>query len=237
MKSHTVVLDFKVFLSIGFVTASTDQSVKFWSFETLSSTQWSVVHTRTLDLQEQALAVKISPDGRLVAVSLMDSTVKVFFMDSLKFFLSLYGHKLPVLCLDISYDSTKIVTGSSDKNVKIWGLDFGDCHKSIFAHDDNVTCVGFVPNTHYFFTASRDGLVKQWDADNYERVITLKGHIHEIWALAISPNGKYVVTSGKDKTLRLWEKTQEPLVLDDQREMEREELEEQQLATGKLLTK
>ena len=116
-------------------------------------------------------------------------------------------------------------------------MDFGDCHKSRFAHDDNVTCVEFVPNTHYFFTASRDGLVKQWDADNYERVITLKGHIHEIWALAISPNGKYVVTSGKDKTLRLWEKTQEPLVLDDQREMEREELEEQQLATGKLLTK
>ena len=57
-------------------------------------------------------------------------------MDSLKFFLSLYGHKLPALTLDISSDSTLIVTGSADKNVKIWGLDFGDCHKSIFAHDD-----------------------------------------------------------------------------------------------------
>ena len=120
----------------GFVTASADQTVKFWSFEALKAEGWSVVHTRTLQLQEDALAVKLSPDGRLIAVSLMDSTIKVFFVDSLKFFLSLYGHKLPALTLDISSDSTLIVTGSADKNVKIWGLDFGDCHKSIFAHDD-----------------------------------------------------------------------------------------------------
>lgn len=57
-------------------------------------------------------------------------------MDSLKFYLSLYGHKLPVMCIDISSDGTLIATGSQDKNIKIWGLDFGDCHKSIFAHDD-----------------------------------------------------------------------------------------------------
>ena len=41
------------------------------------------------------------------------------------------------------------------------------------------------------------------------------------------------MTSGHDKTLRLWEKTQEPLVLDDEREIEREKEEEEQLATGK----
>lgn len=55
-------------------------------------------------------------------------------MDSQKFFLSLYGHKLPVSCLDISTDGDLLVSGSYDKNLKIWGLDFGDCHKSIFAH-------------------------------------------------------------------------------------------------------
>lgn len=61
---------------------------------------------------------------------------QVHFADTFKFFLSLYGHKLPVLCMDISSDGDLIVTGSADKNIKIWGLDFGDCHKSIFAHAD-----------------------------------------------------------------------------------------------------
>ena len=66
----------------GFVTASADQTVKFWSFEALKAEGWSVVHTRTLQLQEDALAVKLSPDGRLIAVSLMDSTIKVRVFES-----------------------------------------------------------------------------------------------------------------------------------------------------------
>ena len=41
-------------------------------------------------------------------------------MDSFKIFLSLYGHKLPVLCMDISLDGAFLVTGSTDKNLKIW---------------------------------------------------------------------------------------------------------------------
>ena len=45
-------------------------------------------------------------------------------------------------------------------------------------------------------------------------------------------SGKHVISSGHDKTLRLWDKTQEPLVLDDEREQEREQAEEDQLATG-----
>jgi WD40 repeat protein len=68
-------------------------------------------------------------DKLLVAVGLLDCTVKIFFDDTLKFFLSLYGHKLPVLCLDISYDGNILISGSADKTVKIWGLDFGDCHR------------------------------------------------------------------------------------------------------------
>ena len=98
----------------------------------------------------------ISPTaGKLLAVALLDSTIKVFFTDSLKFFLSLYGHKLPVLSMDISSDSTLLVSGSADKNIKIWGLDFGDCHRSLFAHADSVMQVAFVHGTHYLFTAGQ----------------------------------------------------------------------------------
>ncbi len=68
--------------------------------------------------------------------------VQVHFMDSLKFFLSLYGHKLPVLSMDISTDSSLLISGSADKNIKIWGLDFGDCHRSLFAHADSIMQAG-----------------------------------------------------------------------------------------------
>jgi U3 small nucleolar RNA-associated protein 12 len=60
----------------------------------IKTKQLSLVHTKTLKMTDDVLAVKYSPDNKLLAVSLLDSTVKVFFQDSLKFFLSLYGHKV-----------------------------------------------------------------------------------------------------------------------------------------------
>lgn len=96
----------------------------------------SLVLQRTLLLPDEGLGVAESADGRYIAVALLDNTARIYFNDSLKFFLSLYGHSLPVHCIDMSSDATLVVTGSADKSAKIWGLDFGDCHKSLFAHDD-----------------------------------------------------------------------------------------------------
>lgn len=44
----------------------------------------TVKHTRTLQLEEDVLCVKFSPDHRLLAVSLLDCTVKIFYADTLK---------------------------------------------------------------------------------------------------------------------------------------------------------
>ncbi|KAM6956002.1 WD repeat-containing protein 3 [Lycodopsis pacificus] len=221
----------------GFITGSADKTVKFWEFELIKDQatdqkRLTVKHTRTLQLEEDVLCVKFSPDHRLLAVSLLDSTVKVFYTDSLKFFLSLYGHKLPVLCLDISHDNTLIATGSADRNVKIWGLDFGDCHRSMFAHDDSVMFLQFVPKTHLFFTAGKDKKIKQWDADKFVLIQTLEGHHREVWCFTISPNGDHIVSASHDKSLRLWERTREPIVLEEEREMEREAEFEESMAKG-----
>uniref|UniRef100_A0A8C0QM05 WD repeat-containing protein 3 n=1 Tax=Chelonoidis abingdonii TaxID=106734 RepID=A0A8C0QM05_CHEAB len=210
----------------GFVTGGADKCVKFWDFELVkdeNSTQkrLSVKQTRILQLDEDVLCVRYSPNQKLLAVSLLDCTVKIFYTDTLKFFLSLYGHKLPVLCMDISYDGALIATGSADRNVKIWGLDFGDCHRSLFAHDDSVMTLQFVHKSHLFFTAGKDHKIKQWDADKFEHIQTLEGHHQEVWCLALSPNGDYIVSSSHDKSLRLWERTREPLILEEEREMVR----------------
>ncbi|XP_053679771.1 WD repeat-containing protein 3 [Anopheles nili] len=229
----------------GCVSGGSDTTVKFWSFELISckahddqkqqsaSKILSVLHKNTLKLEETVLCVKISPNAKYIAVALLDTTVKMFFFDSLKFYLSMYGHKLPVTTMDISYDSAIIITGSADRTIKIWGIDFGDCHRSLLAHDNTVTAVQFIPNTHLFFSCAKDGKLKQWDADSFHKIVTLPGgHLGEAHALAVSPNGKYVVSCGSDRTLRLFHRTDEPLVLQDVQEEEREELENATLATG-----
>ncbi|KAE9410369.1 WD40 repeat-like protein [Gymnopus androsaceus JB14] len=214
------------------VTGSADKDVKFWEFEqkdagensTQSGKLLTLVHLRTLKMTDDVLSVKYSPDGKFLAVALLDSTVKVFYQDSLKFFLSLYGHKLPVLGMDISSDSKLIVTCSADKNVKIWGLDFGDCHKSIFAHEESVMQVLFENDSHYFWTVGKDKMLKYWDGDKFENIQRLEGHHGEVWALALSHFGKFVVTGSHDKSIRVWEKLDDPLFLEEEREKELEAL-------------
>ena len=209
----------------GFVSAGADKTVHFYEFDvtTTSDSQQRLtfVHTRTLKMSDEVLSVRYSHTAGqklLLAVALLDSTVKIFYDDTLKFHLSLYGHKLPVLSLDISSDDTLLVSASSDKDVKLWGLDFGDCHKSIFAHGDAVTCVRFVRNTHYFFSCGKDGLVKYWDGDTYDMILELRGHTSEVWSLCISNDGEFVVSASNDRSIRMWQRTMDQVFLEEERE-------------------
>lgn len=64
--------------------------MKFWQFELVSSEGksagniLSVVHTRTLKLEDSVLCVRISANNNFIAVALLDSTVKIFFVDTFK---------------------------------------------------------------------------------------------------------------------------------------------------------
>ncbi|KAL6649230.1 hypothetical protein ACP70R_013454 [Stipagrostis hirtigluma subsp. patula] len=212
----------------GFVTGSADHDVKFWEYQMVQkpdsdSKQLTVANVRTLQMTEDVLAVSVSPNGKFIAVALLDCVVKVYHMDTLKFSLSLYGHKLPVLCMDISSDGALIVTGSADKNLKIWGMDFGDCHKSIFAHADSVMDVKFVYKTHYMFSVGKDRTVKYWDADKFELLLTLEGHHAQVWCLTISSRGDFIVTGSHDRSIRRWDRTEEQLFIEEEKEKRLEE--------------
>jgi U3 small nucleolar RNA-associated protein 12 len=217
----------------GLVTGGGDKNVMFWDFKELNleniGRHLQVEHVKTLQMTDDVLCVRYSPNQNLLAVALLDATVKVFYTDSLKLFLSLYGHKLPVMSMDISSDNSLILTGSADKNIKIWGLDFGDCHKSLFAHDEAVVGVRFQPKTHYFFSCGKDHQVRYWDGDRFESIMKLSGHLGEVWGLEISKKGRFVVSASGDRSIRIWVRTDEPLFLEEEREKEMEETYEQEL--------
>jgi U3 small nucleolar RNA-associated protein 12 len=114
----------------GFVSGAGDKSLKFWDFDLVTPPaaeaaaqppkQLTFLESKTVQMTEDVLQVKFSKNGKVrltplrfalepaelggqfLAISLLDSTVKVLFADTLKFFLSLFGHKLPVMGLDIS---------------------------------------------------------------------------------------------------------------------------------------
>ena len=226
------------------ITGSADKTVKFWTFEIVQEEvpgtkrtmpRLQLVQSRILKVNDDVLSVEFSPDSRLLAVATLDNTVKVFFVDSLKLFLNLYGHKLPVLNMSISSDSKLIATCSADKNIRIWGLDFGDCHKALFGHEDSIMQISFIAHPisqdekHLIFSASKDRIIKTWDGDKFEQIQKLKGHHGEIWAMAVARTGDFVVSASHDKSIRIWSKSDEPIFLEEEREKELEELYENTL--------
>ena len=158
-----------------------------------------MVHTKTLKLTDDILCLRNSPDGKLLAVGLLDSTIKIFYADSLKFFLSLYGHKLPVLSIDISSDSNLLLSGSADKNVKLWGLDFGDW--SAFSTT--------TPHTRSFFRCHNVmcSLIRAWlclclFVSSHK---SLFGHADSITCVRFIRGTHQFFTAGKDKIVKLWD--------------------------------
>ncbi|KAG6395141.1 hypothetical protein SASPL_145780 [Salvia splendens] len=224
----------------GFVTGSADQDVKFWEYDFTQKPGQDHKHltvspVKNLKMNDDVVVIAVSPEGKHIAVALLDCTVKLclwpyslhWYRSSLWIplnFSSLYGHKLPVLCMDISSDGDLIVTGSADKNLKIWGLDFGDCHKSLFAHAESVEAVKFVKNTHYMFSVGRDRVVKYWDADKFELLLTLEGHHSEVSCLAISNRGDFLLTGSLDRSIRRWDRTEEPFFIEEEKEKRLEEM-------------
>ena len=226
-------------------TGSADKSVKFWRFDIVkeeipgtkrTTPRLQLTHTRTMLLKDDVLAARFTPNAKHIAVSTLDNTVKVYFTDTLKLYLNLYGHKLPVLHIAIANDSKLLATCSADKNIRLWGLDFGDCHRALFAHDDSIMAIAFIrepPNvqdTHTLFSISKDGYLKTWDADKFQHIQRIGRHHGEIWALAVSRTSETVVTAAHDKAIQVWQQSDEPLFLEEERERELEDLHDAHLA-------
>jgi U3 small nucleolar RNA-associated protein 12 len=230
--------------SVAIVTGSADKTVKFWDVEVQEDESTpALVHARTLEMSDDVVAVRYShstdPARRMVFVSCLDSTIKVFFDDTLKFFLSLYGHKLPALAVDAADDDTILASSGADKTIKIWGLDFGDTHRTLHGHEDSVTDLRFVRRTHNFFTTSKDGTVRYWDGDRFEQILILNGHFAEVSCLAVSRTGAFVLTGSMDRQIRVWERTKDIVFLEEERERELERMFDgvgrEEEGTGKLL--
>jgi len=211
----------------GFATCSADKTVKFFELVQSGSRLAYRETDQVIELADDALSIQYSPNGKWIAVALLDATVQLYFVDTLKFYISFYGHTLPVMSVAFSSDSTILATGSADRNIKLWSTQFGNCHKSIHAHEENVMQVLFMPGTHYLISTGRDRAVKVWDCDTYEFIDTWGYHLGEVWGLALAFDASYVVTAGGDKALRIWKRTKDQLFLEEEREKEMDERHEQ----------
>ncbi|KAK6140075.1 hypothetical protein DH2020_026210 [Rehmannia glutinosa] len=94
----------------GFVTGSSDKDVKFWEYQTTQKPGQDYKHltvspVRNLKMNDDVVVVAVSPEGKHIAVALLDFTVKVI---------------IQVWCLAVSNRGDFLVTGSHDRSIRRW---------------------------------------------------------------------------------------------------------------------
>jgi len=149
-------------------------------------------------------AVSFSPDGKLLATSSADNTVKLWNPTTGKEIKTLKGHTNEVWAVSFSPDGKVLATGGRDNTVKLWNPTTGEEIKTLTGHTNQVLAVSFSPDGKLLATSSADNTVKLWNPTTGKEIKTLTGHKNEVWAVSFSPDGKVLATGSRDNTVKLW---------------------------------
>ncbi|MEH2042491.1 serine/threonine-protein kinase [Nostoc sp.] len=154
--------------------------------------------------ENSVLSVAISPDGKTIASSGDDRTIKLWNLATGKLISSLNGHFQEVNVVVISPDGKLLVSASDDNTIKIWNLATRKQIRTLIGHSDSVHALAISADSQTLVTGSDDNTIKIWDLATGEQIRTLAGHTFWVRSVAISPDGVILASGSFDKTIKIW---------------------------------
>ncbi|MHC5723126.1 MAG: protein kinase domain-containing protein, partial [Nostoc sp.] len=157
--------------------------------------------------ENSVLSVAISPDGKTIASSGDDRTIKLWNLATGKQISSLNGYSQQVNVVVISPDGKTLVSGSNDNTIKIWNLATRKLIRTLDGHSDSVHALAISADSQTMVSGSDDNTIKIWDLATGEQIRTLVGHTFWVRSVAISPDGLILASGSFDKTIKIWNLT------------------------------
>lgn len=155
--------------------------------------------------QGQVWKVVFSRDGRRLASTCFDQTVKIWDWRTGHCLLTLQGHSSWVFGADFSPDGRWLATSSIDKTIRVWDVSTGECLRTIAIAEDYMPDVAFSPDGNYLVGGGSQGLITMWAIDTDAPPRMIQGHAGFIGAVRFSPDGKTLASSSHDQTIKLWD--------------------------------
>jgi hypothetical protein len=148
--------------------------------------------------------VAFSPNGRTLASASVDTTVRLWEVESGRALRTLEGHRSQVHAVAFSPDGRIVASGSADKTIKLWDATSGALLRTVEGHTYDVLSLAFSPDGRSLASGGYDKTIKLWDAASGNLMRTLAGHSSPVSSLAFSPNQKWLLSGSWDTTTKIW---------------------------------
>jgi WD40 repeat protein len=152
------------------------------------------------------LSVAMSPDGRQIASSSRDRTIRVWDMDTGGALIGTFeGHTDVIWSVAFSPDGKHIASGSSDQTIRVWLVETGEIVSEPFKGHSAIRSVAFSPDGKKIVSGSDNSSIQVWNVESSENISTpFKGHTGLVNAVAFTPDGTRIVSGSADMTIRIW---------------------------------
>jgi WD40 repeat protein len=147
--------------------------------------------------------ISFSPDGKFIASSSKDKTVKLWNSDGSEKKPALQGkYRNEFTSVAFSPDSQIVAAGNKDNKIYLWRLN-GTLITTLTGHSDWVTNIRFSPDGKTIVSASRDNSVRLWKIDGTQ-MEKFEGHNSTVNIVRFSHDGQTIASASEDGTIKLW---------------------------------
>ncbi len=128
----------------------------------------------TLDRHEAPLfTVSFSPDGKSLATTSQDNSVKLWDAESGQELKTFTGHTHFAGRVVFSPDGTRLASGSFDRTAKVWDIQTGKELLTLSGAGASVWAIAFSPDGNLIATGNNDNTLRFWDSKSGELLLTI----------------------------------------------------------------
>jgi WD40 repeat protein len=146
-----------------------------------------------------------SPDGRFLASSSFDQTIRLWDVEAGSYQAVLQGHSGSVGGIGFTPDGRKLVSGSEDGTLRVWDSTSGECLRVLQGYAASLYKIDWSPDGTQLVSGGSDGVVTLWDVRSGAVRRLLHGHSGAVLAVGWSADGRWVASLEWDNAIRLWD--------------------------------